>query len=400
MPAKLDECVKKLVAEGKSQESAWAICTAALKASDKGILIGDLKPFKAVLDKGTGFLTAPVKLARTGVQTYFGFELGLVDRALDKIGVYRPAEEVFHPDSIASFTNLVITDDHPSEMVTVDNVKELQKGTVSEVKSIPEENVLDGIATITDKKQIKKIQDGKKEVSVGYGYDLVSKKGTYNGEDYEFIQTNIRANHLAIVDAGRCGSACKIMDNKTKETKVKITINGIDYDVEDTALAQAIQNQQSAYDADQEKMKKKMEDLEEENMELKKKADKAEAAKDAAEKLVLDDDSINKLVSDRASLLAQAKDILGDKMPECNDCPKEIKAAVVDSVLDLGDLSGKSADYIDAAYDMAIEQHKKAKDSIQKLGNDFKEKQTGKDGPKSREEARSNYMKDQLKIVD
>ena len=106
------------------------------------------------------------------------------------------------------------------------------------------------------------------------------------------------------------------------------------------------------------------------------------------------------MVSDRAALISQATEILGDKMLDCADCPKEIKAAVVDKVLDLGDLSAKSSDYIDAAFDMAIEQYKKSKDSIKNLNNDFKQKSTGDDGPKSREEARKKYMKDQLNIVE
>lgn len=366
------------------------------KAADKGLILGDRKPLKAILDTETGFLTAPVKLARTGVQVYYGFELGLLDRALDKIGVFRPAEEVFHPDSVASFTNLVVTDDHPEEMVTVDNVKKLQVGTVSEVVTDQDNLVLDGVATITDKDQIKKIKDGKKEVSVGYAYELVSKKGKHLGEDYEFIQKDIRANHLAIVDAGRCGPACRInMDNKTKENTVKITILGIDYDVTDDNLVQAIQNQQKAFDAEKKKSEKELDELEEKNKNLEKEKEKAEGAKDAAEKMVIGKDALNKIVSDRAILVAEAKAMLGDKMLDCTDCPKELKAAVIDKVLDLGDLSAKSEDYIDAAYDMALKQNKKASDSIEKLGDDFKTK----DGKTvTRESARDGYIKDQLKI--
>ena len=129
------------------------------------ILFFDSVPFKAKLDKTTGFLTAHVKLARTGVQHYMGFELGLEDRLMDKIGVYRSAEEVFNPDSIKSYVNLVVTNDHPDRLVTVDNVKELQGGTVSEVKPY-DANLLNGLITITDKDLIKQIRSGKKEVFV------------------------------------------------------------------------------------------------------------------------------------------------------------------------------------------------------------------------------------------
>lgn len=375
----------------------YVIYTEKKKAADNGIILGDRIPFEVIEDDTTGFLTSKVKLARTGVQHYLGFELGLVDRALEKIGVLRHSDEVFHPDSIKSFVNLVVTNNHPAGLVDVDNVKKLQMGTVSGVEFDIDENLLSGIVTITDKAQIKKLKDGKVEVSVGYTNDLIPKKGTHDGVEYEFAQTNIRANHLAIVDAGRCGPACKItMDNK-KEKPVKILIDGIEYDVENAQLAQAIQKQQTAFDAENEGLKEKLKKSEEDKEEMEKKKDKAEASKDAMAKTVLDDSAINTLVSERAKLLTTAQGILKDKMPECTDCPREIKTAVIDAVLDMGDLSAKSVDYIDAAYDMAVKKAAKAKDTLDDLGKDFQTK----DGKKvTRESARQGYMKDQLKIVE
>ena len=380
----------------EAKEKALAVGR-AIKAADKGLILGDAEVFKATEDKTTGFLTSKVKLARTGVQHYMGFELGLADRALEKVGVLRHSDEVFHPDSIKSFVNLIVTNNHPNELVGVDNVKKLQMGTVSEVSEDRVGEVLSGIVTITDKDQIKKLKDGKVEVSVGYENDLIPKKGIHDGVKYEFAQTKIRANHLAIVDAGRCGPACKItMDNK-KEKPVKITIDGIEYDVEDAQLAQAIRNQQTSFDAENEGLKEKLKKSEEDKEEMEKKKDKAEASKDAMAKTVLDDSAINTLVSERATLLTTAQGILKDKMPECTDCPKEIKTAVIDAVLDMGDLSTKSADYIDAAYDLAVKKAAKAKDTLDDLGKDFQTK----DGKKvTRESARQGYMKDQLKIVE
>jgi hypothetical protein len=393
MPAKLESCVKQVMSEqGISKERAFAICTASLEAADAGLIIDSATTLKAKVDPVTGFLTAPVVLARIGVQHYMGYELGLKDRALEKIGVFRPPEEVFHDESVASFVNLVVTDDHPSGAVTVDNVKKLQVGTVSHVK--PNKTILAGLATITDKDQIAKAEDGKVEVSVGYSNELQERKGTYDGVKYEFVQTKIRANHLAIVDAGRCGSACKITTDHNKKEKpmIKITIDGISFDVEDEQLAQAIQKQQATHDAEKEAMEKKKKEDEEEIEKLKKEKDKEEAAKDAALSSKLSDADISALVTERAELLTTAKKILGDKMPECNDCPKEIKAAVIDKVLDLGDLSSKSMDYVDAAYDMAVKQADKAKESLEKLGDDFLKDTDGKEI--TRDSAREAYLKE------
>lgn len=405
----MDVNLKKLVSaimsnQNVSWDRALLICSASLNAADQGITFDTSQQFKATIDDDTGFLTAPVTLARIGVQYYYGFELGLKDRALDKIGVYRSPEEVFHEDSVKSYINLVATDDHPSELVTVENVKQLQVGSVSNV--LPNDKNLDGIVTITDAVEIGKIKSGKIEVSVGYKNKYVKQSGFDSGDAYEYIQTTIRANHLAIVDAGRCGPACKLtIDHTPKEktTMIKVTIDGISYDVEDT-LGQAIIKQQNAHDEEKKEMKKKAEEDEEKNekekKELKKEKEEATATKDAALSKVLNDKDLNTLVEKRAELLSTAKTILGDKMPECTDCEKEIKTAVIDHVLDLEikDWSAKTMDYVNPSYDIAVKQAAKVKTSLDKLGDDLNAITT-KDGKKvTRKSAQAKYQQDHLGI--
>ena len=351
---------------------------------------------KATIDKDTGFLTAPVKLARTGIQYYMGYELGIDDRAMEKIGVFRSPEEVFKAGSIDSFVNLVVTNDHPSELINTGNVKKLQMGSVSHV--VKEDSTLSGLITITDKNQISKIKDGKVQVSVGYSNDLKDEIGEFNGDKYEFIQTNIKANHLAIVDAGRCGSACKLtMDKNKKEKAVKITIDGITFNVESEPLAQAIEKMTASHDAEVAGLKEKLKKEEDEKKEEMKKKEAAEAKADATEKAKLSDADISKMISDRAVLLTEARIVLGDKMPKCVDCPVEIKTLVIDHILPDMDLKDKSNDYIDAVYDVAIEKAKKTKGSLDSLSGDFKKKEV--DATKDtndREASREKYMKDQL----
>ena len=363
-----------------------------IKTAALGLILGDSSLLKATVDETTGFLTAPVSLARVGVQYYRGFELGLKDRLMERIGVMRPASEVFHPDSIASYKNLVVTNDHPTELVNLDNVKALQKGTVSEVA--PNDIVLSGVVTITDRDQIKKMKDGKKEVSVGYSNTLKEEKGTHDGEQYEFVQTEIRANHLAIVDAGRCGSACKLTLDHKKEATMIITIDGIEYDVENKQLGQAIQKMQTARDAEKEGLEEKLKKAKQEKEDEEKEKEKAKATADSLKTAQMSDEDINKLVSERATLLSDARMILGDKMPECSDCPVEIKSAVIDHVLPELELEGKSNDYINASYDIALDKVKKADGSIENLSNDFKTKK--KEKPVTRDSARQGYMKDTL----
>lgn len=356
---------------------------------------------KGTIDEVSGFLTAPVTLARIGVQEYMGFELGLADRAMEKIGVLRSAEEVFNQESIDSFINLVATNNHPKIPVHIGNVKGLQVGQVSSVEKT-DETTISGIATITDKNMIKDIQSGKREVSVGYTHDLLPEVGTFNGEKYEFVQKNIRANHLAIVDAGRCGAACKLtLDNK-KELKMKVTIDGITYDTEDEQLAQAIKKQQKTHDAEKKKLADELEEEKKKKEEEGKEKEKAMASKDVAVKELenykknqLTDDAIGELVSKQAELLATATSILGkDAMPECGNCPKEIKSAVVDKVLGL-DMSGKPEDYIDASYDIAVKKITDQADNFKGFKQDFEKFKTNDSITTSRDGARNDYMKEQ-----
>lgn len=48
--------------------------------------------------------------------------------------------------------------------------------------------------------------DVMREFSCSYGYDPVMTPGTYQGQPYDGVMTNIRGNHLAQVEAGRAGS--------------------------------------------------------------------------------------------------------------------------------------------------------------------------------------------------
>ncbi len=363
-----------------------------MKKLFKGFITDKTVGISATIDDTTGFLTAPVNLARPGIQFYYGYELGLEDRQAEKIGVYRPPEEVFKKESIDSFTNLVVTDDHPSAPVDTSNVKSLQIGTVSGVDAV--DQLLNGVVTITDSDLIGKIKSGKIEVSVGYSNDLEEKSGEYNGVKYDYVQTNIRANHLAIVDAGRCGSACKITLDHNKESKMIITIDGIQHDVENSMLAQAITKQQATHDAEKEEMAEKLKKSKEEKEDAEKKKDKAEATADALKKEQITDDALNIMVADRAQLISDATKILGDKMLDCNDCPKAIKSAVIDKILGL-DVKDKSDDYIQASYDIAVEKAKKTDKTLDSMGNGIVDGET-RDCDTIRNDARKKYMKDQL----
>ena len=58
------------------------------------------------------------------------------------------------------------------------------------------------------------IENGKKELSLGYFCKYKKERGVFNGEVYDYVQYDMVGNHIALVDAGRCGSDVKVFDSK------------------------------------------------------------------------------------------------------------------------------------------------------------------------------------------
>ena len=126
------------------------------------------------------------------------------------ISVYRPEEEVFSPETMASFEGMPVTNDHPPEGVDVSNIRALQKGHAHNVRrgSGEESDLLLADLIITDPVLIDLIlNEGKREISCGYTYELCEENGQY-------IQRKIRGNHVAVVDAGRAGPRVSIHDEQ------------------------------------------------------------------------------------------------------------------------------------------------------------------------------------------
>jgi hypothetical protein len=157
-----------------------------------------------------GYLVADARVARTGVQLYLGSEVGKPD--MNVVRVFRPESEVFSADTLASFAHRPVTNNHPGVPVNSDNWKDYAVGQTAD------EIVRDGQfirvpLMVADAASIRAIEGGKRELSAGYACDVEFTAGkTPEGEAYDAIQKNIRANHVAIVDSGRAGSEVRIGD--------------------------------------------------------------------------------------------------------------------------------------------------------------------------------------------
>lgn len=162
-----------------------------------------------------GFLHAPATFARTGIQLYTAAELDAPSdrfKASDVVRVWRPAEEVFAADVLAAFRGLPVTDEHPDEDVTPTNFARLAKGFVPGAATQDGETAV-GEIVVSDHDTIRKVENDKAELSVGYGCDIEWVSGSGPAGAYDGIMRAIRPNHLAIVSAGRCGPTCRIADH-------------------------------------------------------------------------------------------------------------------------------------------------------------------------------------------
>lgn len=149
-------------------------------------------------------------LARTGKQSYQRNEI-FADAADDDtiIEIDRPSEEVFAPETLASFENKPVTVEHPDENVGPDNYNNLAVGFVRDVHkgTVNGQEVMLGTLVITDAKTIEEIENGEHtDLSCGYDCDIIDEANPQ--------QRNIRGNHVALCQQGRAGIA-RIVDSSS-----------------------------------------------------------------------------------------------------------------------------------------------------------------------------------------
>lgn len=90
-----------------------------------------------------------------------------------------------------------------------------------------EDGVLYADITVYSEKLKEAIENGKKELSLGYFCKFEKKSGIYDGEPYDYEQIDMVGNHIALVDAGRCGSDVKVFDHKCVMDSFDITPEGL-----------------------------------------------------------------------------------------------------------------------------------------------------------------------------
>lgn len=178
-----------------------------------------------------GFLLCrAVPIARTGTLDYLPDEVPLdvagPEGKAEIIRVYRLADDLFAPAAMASFEGKPVTLTHPDDDVTPETWRQVACGHVQNVRrgSGAEADLLLADLLITDPAAIAAIRRGHlREVSCGYDAAYAAIAPGVGR------QSHIRGNHVALVEAGRCGPRCTIRDEKTrdKDTAMKTAKRGL-----------------------------------------------------------------------------------------------------------------------------------------------------------------------------
>ena len=154
-------------------------------------------------------------LSKVGVFEYLGSSINAPEP--DKIyRVYRPESEISDPACIESFQLLPWVTEHTmlGEGETPAERKGIEGVIGQNVYYDSEEKMLKGNVKVFSNHLASLIDTGINELSLGYRCDYdFNESGTYNGEPFDTIQTNIRGNHLASVEEGRMGPEVSVLDH-------------------------------------------------------------------------------------------------------------------------------------------------------------------------------------------
>lgn len=178
-------------------------------------------------------------LSKAGVFPYLGKS---IPGAPDPKAVYmvlRPPEELADPACINSFKLTPWIAGHtmlgngftPAEQKGID-------GIVGEDLYFDGEFLRGNIKAFTQK--MNNLIDGDiNELSLGYRCRYEYSPGVWQGQPYDYIQRNIRGNHLALVENGRCGAEVAVLDHLT-----------VTFDAKEFSMADPVEKPAVAKDED------------------------------------------------------------------------------------------------------------------------------------------------------
>ena len=300
-----------------------------------------------------GFLRVPAHVAKTGIQKYRRRELGFDGDPNEIVTVYRPPEEVFSEQSLKTYDIADATFTHPGDLVNSENYRKFSVGVVDGAGE-QDGDFVKATLLIKDADTIKKIERGISEVSAGYTADYFEESGTAPcGTKFDYVQRNIRINHVAIVPFARAGRQARIFDNQPEDLKTmhKITLDsGRQVEVENEATAMLVTDElaklrttistnDAAHDAEKQRMQATIDAQEERIKELEKETDE-------------------EVIKEKVKKVAETKDaalLIAPKATFDSVSVAEIQRQALKVARPTVDWDAQTDVYVEAAFDMAQE---------------------------------------------
>ena len=165
-----------------------------------------------------GYLHVAVSpLTKETVNPYYGREVpGWQDLGLDPEKIYygyRSGKEL--KKAVQTFNGIPVLREH--KLDSADNPLKDERVGFTGTSAVWKEPYIMNALTVVDKEAIELIERGvKRELSASYRYEPVFEAGSFNGESYDFVMTDIRANHVALVEQGRAGADVLVYDESLK----------------------------------------------------------------------------------------------------------------------------------------------------------------------------------------
>ena len=157
-------------------------------------------------------------IAKAGVFKYLHSELFEDSEDDTIVNVYRDFEELKKVKD--KFSNMPIVYNHQ----WVGEETKQADGAIGSIIGVDEKSqTLFADLIIYNPDLIEAIEKGEEELSPGYTGQIEPKKGMFNSQSYEFVQTPDITNHLAVVANGRAGKDLKIQDSKPKGKEMQKT---------------------------------------------------------------------------------------------------------------------------------------------------------------------------------
>ena len=147
------------------------------------------------------------------IAQYLGCEISK-DLIPDKVyNVFRPEEELNKAETIQSLNGVPLQLEHHDD--TAERPAQYTRIGATGTDAVFEYPYLSNSLHFFNQKAIDLIESGEKcELSIGYDCEIHKEAGEFEGVPYDFVQRNIKIQHVALVECGRAGADVKVSDSK------------------------------------------------------------------------------------------------------------------------------------------------------------------------------------------